>query len=95
MVGRQAPITRVSPETKRRVSEVSARQLVKPSVWLRRVVADALGSEPSADAGVAPIERSIERPTHRLSVRIRPADAALLKPEQPNAGCSLQPTSPC
>lgn len=79
MVGRQALITRVSSETKRRVRAASARQLVKPSVWLRRVVADALGPELSAEAEPVPVERSIERTTHRLSTRIRPADAALLR----------------
>lgn len=79
MVGHQALSTRVSTETKRRVRESSAHQLVKPSVWLRRVVADALGSESSADGEPPPVERLIERTTHRLCTRIRPADAALLK----------------
>lgn len=79
MVGRQTLNARVSTQTKRRVREASAHQLVKPSVWLRRVVANALGPESSADGEPAPVEQSIERTTRRLSVRIRPADAALLK----------------
>jgi uncharacterized protein (DUF1778 family) len=78
MFGRQTINARVSTETKRRLKEASARQLVKPSAWLRRVVADALGPEPSANGEPAPVERLVERTTRRLSTRIRPSDAALL-----------------
>jgi hypothetical protein len=91
MVGRQALNTRVSTETKRRVTDASARQLVKPSVWLRRVVADALGPGPSADAQPAPVERSVERTTHRLCARIRPSDAALLRARAAERG--MQPST--
>lgn len=78
MVGPQALTTRVSPETKRRVGLAAALQLITPSVWLRRVIAAALGSETAYAAG-APIEQSMELPRHRLSVRIRRGDALLLK----------------
>jgi hypothetical protein len=78
MVGPHALITRVSPEIKRRVGVAAARQLITPSVWLRRVIVGALESE-SAHAGGDLIERSMELPRHRLSIRIRRGDALLLK----------------
>ena len=78
MVEPQALTTRVSPETKRRVGVAAALQLITPSVWLRRVIAAALGSE-TAHTANAPVEQSMELPRHRLSVRIRRGDALLLK----------------
>jgi hypothetical protein len=78
MVGPQALTARVSPETKQRVGVAAALQLITPSVWLRRVIAAALGSEASHAAN-APIEQSMELPRHRLSVRIRRGDALVLK----------------
>jgi hypothetical protein len=78
MVGPQALTARVSPETKRRVGVAAALQLITPSVWLRRVIVAALGSE-TAHAANAPIEQSMELPRLRLSVRIRRGDALLLK----------------
>ena len=78
MVEPQALTTRVSLETKRRVGVAAALQLITPSVWLRRVIAAALGSKIAYAAG-APIEQSMELPRHRLTVRIRRADASLLK----------------
>lgn len=78
MVVRQFLTARVSRETKRRVVVAAALQLIRPSVWIRRVIAEALGPEP-ANAGTAPIEQSAELPRHRLTIRIRPEDALLLK----------------
>lgn len=78
MVEPQALTARVSPETKRRVGVAAALQLITTSVWLRRVIAAALGSETAHAAG-APIEQSTEFPRHRLSVRIPRGDALLLK----------------
>lgn len=69
---------RVSPETKRRVGVVAARQLITTSIWLRRVIGEALGQE-FAGARTVSLEQSIEFYRQRLSVRIRPADASLLK----------------
>jgi hypothetical protein len=69
---------RVTPETKRRVRIAAERQLIKTSVWLRRVIAAALGQE-SVAAETPPIDRSAEFYRRRLTIRIRPADLLLLK----------------
>jgi len=69
---------RVPPETKRCVRIAAERQLIKTSVWLRRVIAAALGQE-SPVAETAPIDRSAEFHRQRLTVRLRPADIVLLK----------------
>lgn len=69
---------RVSPETKQRVRMAAERQLIKTSVWLRRVIAGALGQE-SAASETPPIDRSAEFYRQRLTVRLRPADILLLK----------------
>ena len=69
---------RSPPSSETRVGVAAALQLITPSVWLRRVIAAALGSE-TAHTANAPVEQSMGLPRHRLSVRIRRGDALLLK----------------
>jgi hypothetical protein len=70
---------RVPLETKRRAKEAADRQYLKSSEWLRRIIAAELGQDSEAAAEPYPLERCVERTTRRLTVRVRPADVALLK----------------
>jgi predicted DNA binding CopG/RHH family protein len=81
--------SRVSPDTKARVSEAAQRQLLTESVWLRRAVDAALRSTPVSENTLihrAEIEPSHERPSFshrstrtRICIRIRHSDRLILR----------------
>jgi hypothetical protein len=79
MVRYEKLAARVSVETKRRAKAAADRQYLKSSEWLRRLIAAELGQDSEAAAEPYPLERCVERTTRRLTVRVRPADVALLK----------------
>jgi hypothetical protein len=79
MVRHQKLTARVSAETKRRANEAADRQFLKSSEWLRRLIAAELGQDSKATVEPDCAERCVERTTRRLTVRVRPADVALLK----------------
>jgi len=80
---------RVSLETKRRAKEAADRQYLKSSEWLRRIIAAELGQDSEVAAEPYPLERCVERATRRLTVRVRPADVALLKRRGAERGMPL------
>lgn len=80
--------TRVTPETKARVAEVTQEQLLNESIWLRRLVLRELrvagpDDRPQHHGGVpaAPVRGQCSKrraPTSSLYVRLRPEDRLLL-----------------
>lgn len=85
--------TRVSSETKTRVHALAEQQLITESVWLKRLVTDALrdtpadesvethgGSKSSAMPRNAVLDASgDEMPGARVCIRLRPEDRLLLR----------------
>jgi hypothetical protein len=85
--------TRVSSETKARVHALAEQQLITESVWLRRLVTDALRDTPADESaamrggskGSAGSRNDVldagaeEKPGMRVCIRLRPEDRLLLR----------------
>jgi len=69
----------VSGDTKRRVKAAAEAELITPSAWLRRVTIRALACQPSAIPDSTSNKHSADLRVDRLSVRVSPDDALLLK----------------
>ena len=72
--------TRVSPDIKRRVQQAASRQLITESVWLKRLVIQALSEsrESVPDAIGSTIRADRDSRDARLCVRLRQDDRLLL-----------------
>ena len=72
--------TRVSPDIKRRVQQAASRQLITESIWLKRLVIQALSEsrESVPDAIGSTIRADRDSRDARLCVRLRQDDRLLL-----------------
>ena len=72
--------TRVSPDIKHRVQQAASRQLITESVWLKRLVIQALSEsrESVPDAIGSTIRADRDSRDARLCVRLRQDDRLLL-----------------
>lgn len=77
---------RVSPETKRLVQAIASEQLITESMWLKRLVIDALRAAPTSSKGALTKREDDPRAARgaRLYVRLRHEDRLLLR-ERANA----------
>ena len=82
VVGTQFLKTRVSPDLKHRVQQAASRQLITESIWLKRLVIQALSDSTESNSdevgSAGRVEASSARDS-RLCVRLRHEDRLLLR----------------
>jgi hypothetical protein len=82
VVGTQFLKTRVSPDLKHRVQQEAARQLITESIWLKRLVVEALSGSAHSSADEVETTGSVGPSgarDSRLYVRLRHEDRLLLR----------------